>query len=86
MADSMLKLALLVSISGLVLLAYLAYFIGTTHIELSNLASYNGRTVIVRGKVTATPHYSEVTFLCLGEDTVKVVLFGLHSQSLLKET
>ena len=42
MADSMLKLALLVAIAGLVLLASLAYFIAPAHIELSSDVASRG--------------------------------------------
>ncbi len=71
----MLKLALLVAIAGLVLLASLAYFIAPAHIELSELDSYNGKTVVVRGEVTAASYHSTVTFLELDENTAKIVLF-----------
>lgn len=84
MADSMLKLALLVSIAGLVLLASLAYFIGPTHIELSELDSYSGKTVVVRGEIVSVAKYSEVAFLKLGEEQVKVVLFDILNHTFAK--
>ena len=71
----MLKLALLVSVAGLVLLASLAYFIAPAHIELSELESYNGKTVVVRGEVTAASYHSTVAFLEIDENPAKIVLF-----------
>lgn len=79
MFETTLKLALFVSISGLVLLSILAYFIGPPHIELSKLESYNGKNVVVREKITSASHHPKVTFLTLGKENVKVVLFGLPS-------
>ena len=70
-----LKLALVVSITGLVFLGYLAYFIGPAHIELSELASHNGRTVVVQGEVISISQHPDVTFLNIGGDNIKVVLF-----------
>jgi len=75
MVNSMLKLALLVSIAGLVLLASLAHFIGPAHIELSELDSYNGKTVVVRGEIVSVAQYPAVTFLNIGDKNVKIVLF-----------
>ena len=84
MHSDLLKLALLVSISGLVLLASLACFIEPPHTDLNSLDSFNGRTVLVQGVIMSASHRPDITFLELGKERVKVVLFGLPSHKFAK--
>ena len=79
----MLRVALFLSIVGLVLLGFIAYFIATPHIELSELESFNGRYVVIIGSVESAEIYESVSFLELTDENnkVKVVAFEKISYS-----
>jgi len=79
---ALLKLALLVSVAGLVILGGVAYFIGPPHIDLNSLESHNGKTVIVQGYIARATIQPTFTFIDL--EGVKVVLFGLPSHKFIK--
>jgi len=80
----LLKLALLVSVAGLVILGGIAYFVGPPHIDLNSLESHNGKTVIIQGTIARATSLPAVTFIDLGKERVKVVLFGIPSHKFIK--
>jgi hypothetical protein len=84
--DSLLKLAMFISIIGIFLLCILAYFISPPKIELRDVESNLGRTILVEGTVSRATINPTFTFLDLTEGKTKVtaVLFGLPNERIHK--
>lgn len=84
--DDLLKLVLIISIIGLLLLSVIAYFSSPPEIKLSELENNLGRKVSVTGYVSKVSLKPNVSFITLsdGKNFVEIVFFDLPSDQIKK--